>query len=554
MGNVVTKDQFVFLPLGGSNEIGMNVNLYHYNGKWVIIDLGAGFAGDDLPGVDMVAPDISFIKDNIKNFLGIVLTHGHEDHLGSVGYLFDQLNLPIYATPFTAEIVKNKLEQVNAISRAKINIIKPGSSFQLGDFDLRMIQVTHSIPEMNGILVKTPIGNVFHTGDWKFDPKPVIKPTTDFKALEEIGKEGVLAMVCDSTNVFNEKFSGSEEDLFPALKGLIKSQRGKVYVTTFASNVARIETICKAAKACGRKVALAGLSLHKITGFAKETGYLKNIDSFISDKEVKDLPRDRVLVLCTGCQGEERAAMSKIAMGNHPYLKLTPKDSVIFSSKIIPGNEKKILKMMNHFVRLGCEVFTEKDHKVHVSGHPSREELKKMYELVRPKIAIPVHGEPVHLHEHRKFAEEIADECGIKKVFEIQNGEMIKLDADNAHSIRHVQTGYLGVDGYMLQPKDGSVMSKRKKIRDNGVCFVTIVIDGNGELLKEPMVKAPALIDELDNPAYISYLEDEISVIVEKIGKSPEEKIVKKVRRHLKDIFVKELGKFPLIEVNVARV
>lgn len=548
----INKEDLIFLPLGGSNEIGMNVNLYHYNGKWIIIDLGAGFAGDEFPGVDMVAPDISFVMENKKDFLGIVLTHGHEDHLGAVGWLYDQLQLPIYATPFTAQIVQNKLEQVGAQSQAnaKIKIVNPGSRFTIGDFDLEMIQITHSIPEMNGIMIRTKSGNIFHTGDWKLDPNPVVHPTTDFKKLEAIGKEGVLAMVCDSTNVFNDRFSGSEGDLEESLTKLIGEQQGTVYVTTFASNVARIETICKAAMANKRKVALAGLSLHKITGYAKATGYLKDIEPFIEDDKVKNFPRDRVLVICTGCQGEPRAALTKIVNNEHQYLKLTPKDTVIFSSKIIPGNEKKIFTLMNKFVRLRCEVFTEKDHRVHVSGHPSSLELTKMYEIVKPKIAIPVHGEPVHIHEHCKLAKRI----GIEKIVEIQNGEMVRLSGEAPESLRHVKFGYLGVDGYMLQPKEGAVMAVRRKLRDNGIVIVSFTLDESGKLVSDPVIRTPGIVDEAENSGFIKYISEEVVDVVEGSTRNDEDKLVKKLRRHIKDIFDKELNKNPIVEIAINRV
>ncbi len=542
----VNKEDLIFLPLGGSNEIGMNVNLYHYNGKWIIIDLGAGFAGDEFPGVDMLAPDISFVLENKEDFLGIVLTHGHEDHLGAVGWLYDQLQLPIYATPFTAQIVQNKMDQVGAQSGTNIKIVNPGSRFKIGDFDLEMIQITHSIPEMNGIMVRTPVGNIFHTGDWKLDPNPVVLPTTDFAKLEAIGKEGVLAMVCDSTNVFNDRFSGSEGDLEESLTKLISEQKGTVYVTTFASNVARIETICKAAMANKRKVALAGLSLHKITGFAKATGYLKDIEPFIEDGDVKKYPRDRVLVICTGCQGEPRAALMKIVNNEHQYLKLTPKDTVIFSSKIIPGNEKKIFGLLNKFVRLRCEVFTEKDHRVHVSGHPSSLELTKMYELVKPQIAIPVHGEAVHIHEHSKLAKRI----GVPKVIEIQNGEMVRLSGE-PESLKHVKFGYLGVDGYMLQPKDGAVMAVRRKLRDNGIVIVSFTIDQSGKLISDPVIRTPGIVDESENSGFITYLEDEIIDIIDSASKNDEDKLVKKIRRHVKDLFAKELNKNPIVEIMI---
>ncbi|MDX1949142.1 MAG: ribonuclease J [Rickettsiales bacterium] len=546
----LNKEDLVFLPLGGSNEIGMNVNLYHYNGKWIIIDLGAGFAGDDFPGADMLAPDLSFVYENKKDFLGIVLTHGHEDHLGAVGWLYEKLQLPIYATPFTAQIVENKLEQVGMKGKAKVKIINPGSRFNLGDFDLELIQITHSIPEMNGIMLRTPVGNIFHTGDWKFDPNPVVRPTTDFNKLEAIGKEGVLAMVCDSTNVFNDRFSGSEGDLEESLTKLIGEQRGTVYVSTFASNVARIETICKAAMANKRKVALAGLSLHKITKFAKNTGYLKDIEPFINDTDVKNLPRDRVLVICTGCQGEPNAALTKLANGENQYLKITAKDTVIFSSKIIPGNEKKIFAIMNKFVRLKCEVFTEKDRRVHVSGHPSSEELTRMYELVKPQIAIPVHGEPVHIHEHIKLAKRI----GVPKNVEIQNGEMVRISGENPESLKHIKFGYLGVDGYMLQPKDGAVMAVRRKLRENGIIIVSFTLNQKGKLVSDIIVKSPGSVDENENQEFITYLIDGVAEIVETNAKTDEDKLIKKIRRHVKDVFDKELNKNPIVEICINRL
>jgi ribonuclease J len=544
------KKSLLFLPLGGSNEIGMNVNLYHYNGKWIIADLGAGFAGEALPGCDMIAPDLTFVYQNLENFLGIVLTHAHEDHLGSVGYLHDKLNLPIYCTPFTAEVVKNKLEQTGALTRAKIKIVQPGSRFKLGDFDIEMIQITHSIPEMNGLMIRTESGNIFHTGDWKFDPNPVVRPTSDFEKLEAIGKEGVLAMVCDSTNVFNDRFSGSEGDLLPNLTDLIKEQKGIVYVTTFASNVARIDTICRAAEASGRKVALAGLSLAKITKFAKNTGYLKDIAPFINDSEVKKLPRNEVVVICTGCQGEDRAALMKIACEEHKYLKITSQDTVIFSSKIIPGNEKKIFALMNRFVRLRCEVFTEKDHKVHVSGHPSRQELTRMYELVKPKIAIPVHGEPTHIHEHCKLAKSL----GVPKTIEIQNGEIVYLGPDAPRSIKHVRYGYLGVDGYVLQPMDGAVMQVRRKMIKAGIVIITAVTDRSGKVLKKPILKTPGIVDELENAPFLTFIEEEVQEILESNTKTPEDKLEKKIRSHIKNIFEKEVGKVPMVEVLIHRV
>jgi len=366
------KDHLIFLPLGGSNEIGMNVNLYHYKGKWLMIDLGAGFADDSYPGIQMLAPDLTFLFENKENFLGIVLTHAHEDHIGSVTYLWDKLRCPIYATPFTAGMARSKLSERNLLKEAEINEVQPGSSFAIGPFSLQMIQITHSIPEMNAVVLRTDYGNILHTGDWKFDPDPVIEPLSNESALKSLGDEGVLAMVCDSTNVFNDRHSGSEGELKDSISKIVSGCSELVIVTTFASNVARIKTIARAAKENGRRVVLAGWSLRRITGIARETGYMDDIDDFLEEIEIRKHPRKKLLVICTGCQGEPNAAMNRIAQGNHPNIKLTAKDTVIFSSKIIPGNEKKLFKLFNTFVRLGCEVLTEKDHFVHVSGHPSR--------------------------------------------------------------------------------------------------------------------------------------------------------------------------------------
>ena len=544
------KDDLLFCPLGGSNEIGMNVNLYHYKGKWLMLDLGAGFADDFFPGIDMLAPDLEFIYERRDDFLGIVLTHAHEDHLGSVGYLWDQLQCPIYATPFTACVARHKLSQEKLDQEADITIVQPGSKFDIGPFNLEMIQLTHSIPEMNAVVLRTEYGNILHTGDWKLDPKPVVGETTDEKALKALGKEGVLAMICDSTNVFNPGHSGSEGDLLESITGLLEECKGLVCVTSFASNVARIHTIAQAAKAHGRKVALTGWSLKRITQFARDTGYFQGIDEFISDKEIQYHPRDKVLVIATGCQGEENAQMVKIANQQHPTIRLTPNDAGIFSSKIIPGNEKKIFKLFNKIVRIGCKVYTEKDHFVHVSGHPGKEELQQMYEWVRPEIAVPVHGEPTHIHEHVNFIKEL----GISKAVPIQNGEVVKLAPDKPHSIEHVPFGYLGVDGCHLLPADGSVLKTRRRIRNEGIAFVSICLNMNGGLACEPMLSFPGILDEHENPHLLRVMCEELIDVIEDQHNTSDDRIYKVVRRVVRNMLKRETGKKTLIEVHIIRI
>lgn len=545
----VKKSDLLFLPLGGSNEIGMNVNLYHYNGKWLIVDLGAGFAGDEFPGISMLAPDLRFVYKNRDKFLGIVLTHAHEDHLGSVGCLWDKLRLPIYATPFAAGLALHKLKDKGFAKKAEIIEVKPNSEFAIGDFQIKMVQITHSVPEMNGLVIKTPKGNIFHTGDWKFDPDPVVGDKTDMQALKQIGDEGVLAMVCDSTNVFNDRFSGSEGVIEDSIFKLINNRKGMVAIATFASNVARIASIAKAAKRAGRKPVLAGFSLNRITQIAKDCGYLKDVPKFESDKNIRDIPRHKLLVIATGCQGEPNASMMKIATGQHRYIRINKSDLVIFSSKIIPGNEKKIFKLFNMFARQGVEVITEKDHQVHVSGHPSSEELRKMYELIRPKIAIPVHGEPVHLQHHARLSEEV----GVEHSYQIQNGEMIHLCKEGgAKHVANVHYGYLGVDGSLLHPKDGEVMMMRRKMMEGGIFIVTLFMDGKGGLLLEPQLYAPGVLDFHAHKNWIGLVQREISAVIDSLRNISWQKIQRSVTRRLEDLLEEKTGNSnTLIQVNI---
>jgi ribonuclease J len=546
------KDNLMFLPLGGSGEIGMNVNLYHLDGKWIMIDLGAGFADkEQLPGIDMIAPNIEFVHTLGDNFLGLVLTHAHEDHLGALTYLWQQIKCPIYATPFTAEVLKAKLQEFpDAINKVKLKVLPFNSRFEVGPFSLEMIHLTHSIPEMQAIAVKTRHGTVMHTGDWKFDDKPLVGPASDYARLKQYGDEGVLAMVCDSTNVLSAGHSGSEGDLRESLTKLIGECKQLVAVTTFASNIARVETIARAAAANGRKVVMIGRSLWRITEAGREAGYLQDVPEFLSDQEARRFPRDKLLVICTGCQGEPLAATNKLANDLLPTLRLVPKDTIIFSSKIIPGNDKRIFALFNQLVKRGIEILTEKDHFVHVSGHPSRDELKKMYELVRPNIAVPVHGEAVHLHEHCKWAKT----WGVPQTIEIANGDLVNLAPGKPEKLAVVPWGYLAVDGNYLLPTDSPVLKLRRRILNDGVLFCTVVLNVKGDLLTSPKIAAPGMLDDEDDRELLQVMEQEVAGVVELQNRAPNDAIVKQVRNALKRIAKTEIGKYPTIEVQVMRV
>ena len=483
---MTAQGELLFVPLGGAGEIGMNLNLYGLDGKWLMLDCGVSFADEWLPGVDLVMPDPAFIEARRDALLAIVLTHAHEDHLGAVPHLWPRLGCPVYATPFAAAVLRRKLAEVGLEEAVDLRIVPLKSRFEIGPFDLELITVTHSILEPNAVALRTRLGTILHTGDFKIDPDPLIGEETDAAALAALGEEGVLAMVCDSTNVFRPGESGSEGELRRTLDELIRGREGRVVVTSFASNAARIETVAKCALRNGRHVALAGRSLWRIVEAAREAGYLRDLPPLLPDNEAGFLPRDKVLVLATGCQGEPRAAMAKIAADEHPHIALDPGDLVVFSSKIIPGNEKAIFRMHNRLVGRGIEVVTEADHFVHVSGHPAREELARMYRWVRPRIAVPVHGERRHIAEHAAFARSLQ----VPQAIEVENGCVVRLAPGEAGIVDHVESGRLALDGNTLLPVDSEVMRGRRRLMVAGVVFVTLVMDRAGKLQAAPTVRA----------------------------------------------------------------
>jgi len=480
-------DDLLFLPLGGANEIGMNLNLYHLDGKWIMIDCGMGFAYD-IPGVDMMTADISFIKANRKNLLGIIITHIHEDHLGAVQHLWRELEAPVYATEFAANFLRTKLQESRLDKEVPIHLIDGSKDLNLNPFQLEFVGLTHSVPEMKAVIVKTRKGNILHTGDWKFDPNPVVGELSEKERIKAYGDaQEILAVVCDSTNALSEGHSRSEGELYDSLKSLIIGRTGLVGVTTFASNLARIHTIARIARDVGRKVVLAGFSLHRLHEVGKKSGYFAENFEFVSDREMKFYDKKELLVISTGCQGEPNAATRKIATDNHPTIRFTKGDLMIFSSKIIPGNEKKIFELFDELAKKQIDVMTEKDHFVHVSGHPSQDELREMYALAQPKIAIPVHGEFIHTKTHA----ELARDCGVPRVIQIENGAAVKLDGQDLTStsiVGNVKWGYIGVDGKQLLDLKGDIIRERKKLQLAGIIMISIAVTDSLTLAAAPKI------------------------------------------------------------------
>src|SRR5712671_7219141 len=465
-----------FVPLGGAGEIGMNLNVYGYGGDWLIIDCGVTFGDDSQPGLEVVMPDPAFIVERRDQLLGIVATHAHEDHIGAIPYLWPQLRCPVWATPFTASVLRAKLVEAGIADKVRINVVPMSGRFTIGPFDLELITLTHSIPEPNAVALRTPVGTVLHTGDWKFDPDPLIGPTSDEATLTRLGDEGVLALIGDSTNALRPGSSGSEADLRRSLIDLVGRYDARVAVACFASNVARLETIARAAAAHGREVALVGRSLWRIDKAARENGYLADLPRFLTEDEAGYIPRDRVVLICTGSQGEPRAALARIARDDHPNIVLEEGDVAIFSSRIIPGNEKAIGRLHNALIRGGIEVVTDEDHFVHVSGHPARDELVRMYQMVRPRVAIPVHGEARHLLGHA----ELARQCQVPNALVIENGATVRLDRHGGAVVDEFPVGRIGSDGKSLLPIGGAVLQQRRRAGNDGSVVATLVVDRKG--------------------------------------------------------------------------
>ena len=504
------KNELIFCPLGGSGEIGMNMNLYAYgtetNQKWIVVDMGVTFADDSLPGIDLILPDAGFIIDKKDDLLGIVLTHAHEDHIGSVAHIWPQLKCKIYATPFTAALIQEKFKEKKIDITKFLNVVPLNSKIKLGDFDIDFVNLTHSILEPNGLSITTPLGTILHTGDWKIDPNPLIGRNIDQLKLKKIGEKGVSVMICDSTNVFSPGRAGSEADVRESLLKIMEVKSKRILVTSFASNVARMESIFYCAKKTGRSISLVGRSMQRIYKAAKKCGYLGNLIAPIEPKNAKNISKNKILYLATGSQGEPMGAMNRIINGVHPEVFIEEGDCVIFSSKIIPGNEKKLYQLQNLIVRNKIEIITEENAFVHVSGHPNRDDLKDMYKWVKPRCIIPVHGEHRHMKEHVAFAKEMQ----VPKTLLIENGDIIKLlPGDKPKIIDKAPTGRLYLDGNLGVDADSKSIKDRKNLSLNGYLEITLIVLNNGKI-KKPVISLKGIpeSDNLEN--YIFDMEDEI--------------------------------------------
>ena len=538
----------------------MNLNAYGYGPpeerKWIVVDIGVTFGREDsTPGIDLILPDPSYLEEERDNIIGIVLTHAHEDHIGALGWLWPRLKAPVYATPFTAALVREKLREAGLLDKVPLTEIPLKGQLTLGPFEIDFVTLTHSIPEPNGLAIRTPLGLIWHTGDWKIDPDPLIGETTDEAKLRAMADEGILAMVCDSTNVFVEGTAGSEADVRKKLTEVIAACTGKVAVTAFASNVARVETALHAARAAGRTPCLVGRSMHRIYHAAKSVGLLQDAPEVIDEEDASDLPDERVLFLCTGSQGEARAALSRIARGEHRNVTLRQGDTVIFSSRVIPGNEAAIHGLYEEFVSRGVELITADDHYIHVSGHPARDELKQMYQWARPKIAIPVHGEMRHIREHVKLAQSLQ----VPETIAPNNGDLIRLAPGPVTLIDEVPSGRLYVDGSVIIETDDEAIRDRKRLAAEGAVNIALAISAKNAIMAGPNVSVRGLnmTDEEDMELALEELERTAQAAFAKLSHADrddddaiEGALMRAVRKSAERLWRKR----PLIDVTVLRL
>ncbi len=549
--------ELVYCSLGGAGEIGMNLNLFGYGKpgeyKWIIVDIGVTFSDDNIPGIEVILPNPEFIVNQKENLLGIVLTHAHEDHVGAIAHLWPMLECPIYATPFTAAIVREKFKELKINIGNHLKIVKLSGNVKLGVFDIDYVTLTHSILEPNGLAISTPEGLVLHTADFKIDDDPLIGEKTDIKKLTELGKKGVLAMICDSTNIFNLGSTGSESSVRTGLLTVLEKMKNRIVITSFASNVARMETVFKVAEKIGRQVCLVGRSMNRIYQLARQCNYLQDIKVPIDVRDAKKIPKNKIVFLCTGSQGEQRAALARIANGTHPDLYLEKGDNVIFSSRIIPGNEKKLYKIFNDLSKSEINVLSEENSIIHVSGHPAREDLKKMYNWAKPKILIPVHGEQRHMAEHINFAKEM----GVKFPVKVNNGEIIRLAPGEPQVIDKVTSGRVYLDGKVLIDNDSPVLKERRNMAANGYMEITVLISKNGQIKNNPIItlKGIPLIEE--DESEIEYdLEDVVMDTCKtfNLNNSKQEKnLIDTLKGNCRKLINDKSGKKPLVNINLVR-
>ena len=553
----MTKEELLFCPLGGSGEIGGNMNLYAYgkedNQKWIIVDMGVSFADDSVPGVDLIMPDAGFIIDKKDDLLGIVLTHAHEDHIGAVVHIWPHLKCKIYATPFTAALIIEKFKEKKIDISSYLEVVPLNSKIKLESFEIDFVTLTHSILEPNGLSITTPLGTILHTGDWKIDPNPLIGSQIDEKKLKSIGNSGVSVMICDSTNIFSPGRAGSESDVRDSLLRIMELKTKRILVTSFASNVARMESIFYCAKKTGRNICLVGRSMQRIYKAAKKCGYLKGVIEPLEPKDAKKVPKNKILYLATGSQGEPMGAMNRIVNGTHPDVKLEDADCVIFSSKIIPGNEKKLYYLQNLIVKNKIEMISEENAFVHVSGHPNREDLKDMYKWVKPQCVIPVHGEHRHMAEHVSFAKEMQ----IPKSLLIENGDIIKLLPGNKPEIiDKAPSGKIYLDGSVNVETDSQSIKDRKNLSINGYLEITLIVSNNGKL-KKPVISYKGIPEKNEDNNFIFDMEDEIMNICRTFAmdnRKQQQNLIETLKQNCRRIVREKTGKKPFTNINITRI
>ena len=551
------KDELLYCPLGGAGEIGMNMNLFGYgqedDHKWIMVDVGVTFADDSIPGVDLIYPDPGYAEDKKDNFLGIILTHAHEDHIGAITHVWPKFKCKIYATPFTAALVTEKFREKKIDITSYLQIVQLGSTVNLKPFKIEFITMTHSIVEPNGLRIETPAGSILHTGDWKCDPNPLVGDNMNSKRLIEIGKEGVLTMICDSTNVLSVGRSGSEKDVRDSMLKIIEKQKKRVIVTSFASNVARMETIFYCAEKTGRNISLVGRSMHRIYKAAKQCGYLSDVIEPIDPRDAKNISSEKIIYLCTGSQGEPMGAMNRISNYIHPDVFVEAGDTVIFSSKIIPGNEKKLYKLHNQLVREGINVISEETDFVHVSGHPNRDDLKDMYEWIQPNSIIPVHGEQRHMLEHISFAKKL----NVPHPIKVENGDIVRIfPGDSPEVFDKAPYGKIFLDGNIGVEEESKSIKERRNISQNGHLNITVIITTQGNIHNTPIVNFMG-IPILNTEEFKISIQDEIDKIAKSFSlnnKKQEENFKDALKVTCRKFTKEKTGKRPITNINLVRI
>ena len=546
------QNELLFVPIGGATGVGMNCFAYGYHGKWLIVDLGIGFPNDDLPGVDCLLPDVSFLREHKSDIVGLVITHAHEDHIGAIGYLWRDLNCPIYCTAFAKELIEHKLNEEGLLGRVEVCQVPQGGLVDLNPFTVEFVSMTHSIPEPNALAIRTPAGLVVHTGDWRFENKKD-ESTTDYDTLKALGKEGVLACVCTSTNTSEEKVDASEMDVRESLTTLIgQYPENQIAIGCFASNVKRVESIYYAAKENGREVCLLGRSLWRVDAAARASGYFEGMPEFLSEDEALDKPKNKVLYICTGSQGERYSALNNLgALNPNPHGVIFGHDDVvIFSSSVIPGNEKAIDFLQKRLQTKGIRIITDRHALVHISGHYAGDDLQKMYSLLKPHIVLPIHGDTLNLNCHA----EMVKEMGIPYAFNLKDGEMLVLK-DEPEVLTTVESGILAVDGHQIIPLNAQVLKKRRKMMDEGTAVLTLVVDAKACLIGEPQLSTFGLIDE--NEELKAEFKERVLASLSEIDseRAGDDNLIKDKMRHTIRTFLNEkFGKRPLMEVHLIRI